>query len=79
MQGNRESVQSGCKLYIIKHVCMMDPYPGFPKMLSLWHMLICCCFTWEQSSEGPGEKKKKGRSEAETEGMVLIQLLLVSS
>ena len=30
-------------------------------MLSLWHMLICCCFTWEQSPEGPGEKKKKKR------------------
>ena len=38
---------------------MMDSYPGFPKMLSLWHMLMCCCFTWEQSPEGPGEKKKK--------------------
>lgn len=73
-------MESGCRFYIIKHICMIDPYSGFPKMLSLRHMLMCCCFTWEQSPEGPGEKKKtKSRSEAEMEGMVLIQLLLASS
>lgn len=47
---------------------MMDSYPGFPKMLSLWHMLMCCCFTWEQSPKGPGEKEKKKKQKWRRDG-----------
>lgn len=75
----REDMESACKFDSIEHVCMMGPYPGFPKRLSLQQVLMCCCFTQEHSPRGAGESergvKQRGRKNTQ-EGVVLIWPLL---
>lgn len=57
------NLEAGCEIDIIEYICMLGPYPSFPKRQSLRQMLTCCCFTGECNPRGAGERARRARQE----------------
>lgn len=55
-------MESGCKFAITEHVCMVGPYPAFPRRLSPQRCYVLLLHTGAQSQANRKEQKE---SEAE--------------